>query len=182
MSLGSMLATVGAWSFVTMIAIAVVVFVGAEGRWMRPKDRSEPAEPEHLIRSMLSGRLFRRMGWCGWLLWLGMWCGIVGAASLFVGVPWAAREERAEREARRAAENDLVRRLCGDLPIIPPSRRVLDGIAREDPEVRNEVARLWRENSDCRARALGREPLTRDGQEGRTDSTFARQPARRLPF
>ena len=131
---------------------------------------------------MLSGRFFRRMGWCGWLLWLSMWCGIVGAAGLFVGVPWAAREERAERAARRAAENDLVRRLCGDLPMMPPSRRVLDGMAREDPEVRNEVARLWREYSDCRVRALGREPLTRDGQEGRTDSTFAPQPARGLPF
>ena len=59
---------------------------------------------------------------------------------------------------------------------------LLEGMAREDPEVRNEVARLWREYSDCRARALGREPLTRDWQEGRTDSKFAPQPARGLPF
>src|SRR3981189_568936 len=113
MSLGSMLATVGAWSFVTMIAIAGVVVVGVEGAWMTPKAPSQPAEPEHLIRSMLGGSLFRRMGWCGWLLWVGMWCGIVGATGLLVGIPWAAREERVEREARRATETDLVRRLCG---------------------------------------------------------------------
>ena len=143
-----------------MIAIVVVVCVGVEGAWMRPK--SEPAEPEHPIRSMLSGSLFRRMGWFGWLLWLGMWCGIVGAAGLFVGVPWAAREARAEREARQAAEDELVRRQCGDLLPTSPSRRVLEGILDQDPHVVEEVARRWRAYADCRDRAMGRERRIRE--------------------
>src|SRR5262245_50354362 len=162
MSPGSTLATVGAWSFVTMIAIVVVVFVGVERGWMKPKDRREPAEPEHPIRSMLSGSLFWRMGWVGCLLWLGMWCGIVGAAGLFVGVPWAARQERAEREARQAAEDELVRRQCGDLLPTSPSRRVLEGILDRDPHVMEEVARRWRAYADCRDQAMGRERRIRE--------------------
>src|SRR5437667_8333627 len=141
MSPSSMLAMVGAWSFVTMIAIVVVVFVGVEGGWMRPKDRSVPTEPEHPIRSMLGGRFFRGMGWVGWLLWLGMWCGIVGAVGLFVGVPWVALEERAERGAREAAEHELVRRQCGDLLPSPASERVLECLASDDPQVIAEVTR-----------------------------------------
>ena len=119
----------------------------------------EDVGPGARLRDMLGGGSLRRMGLVGWLGWLGMWCGIVGAAGLFLGVPWAALEERAEREAREAVERQLVRRQCGDLPMVPPSRRVVEGIVREDRDVMEEVARLWRQYSDCRARALGSEPL-----------------------
>ena len=66
-----------------------------------------------------------------------------------------------EREARQAAEDDLVRRQCGT-PLTPsPSRRLIDGVLDEDPRVIEEVVRLWYEYLACQAHALGRPPLRR---------------------
>jgi hypothetical protein len=188
-SAGSMLATVGVWGFGAMIAITVVVALAVfvEETWpgsvmtkaVLDQEKEDSARPT-LFRNMR--RILWRLGWFGWLAWLGMWCGLVGAIGIFVGVPWAVLEERTERKSREVSERELVGRQCGDLSPAPPSLRVLDGIVHEDPEVTKEVVQRWRAYSDCRARALGREPLRRDWPEGRTDSTFAPQPARGLPF
>ncbi len=112
-------------------------------------------------------RATQAYGWFGRLAWLGMWCGLVAAIGLFIGVPWAAHEERAAHESKAAVERELVKRQCGDLLPIPPSHRVLDGIVRGDPEVREDVARRWREYEQCRARALGQELPRRGWQNDR---------------
>ena len=41
------------------------------------------------------------------------------------------------------------------------ARRILEGVIDGDPIVKEEVVRIGREYSDCRARALGHEPLPR---------------------
>src|SRR5437899_6337366 len=139
MSPGWMLATAGLWSFMAMIALVVVlggVMLLIERGLVRGPRPMEDAGPGARLRDLLGGGSLRRMGLVGWLGWLGMWCGIVGAGGLFVGVPWAALEERAERAARDAplarkfkpGEPFTIRE-----PIIPPSVTVLMQSPAIDP-------------------------------------------------
>src|SRR5262249_24988822 len=159
-----MLATLGAWSFGAMIVIAAVIALATFIQETWPGSvitKTAPEAPDNgdSERPTLGNmrRALWRQDWFGRLGWLGMWCGFIGAFGLFIGVPWTALEERARRESREAVERELVRRQCGDLLPIPPSKRVLDGIIRDDPEVTEEVARRWRQYFDCRDRALEHE-------------------------
>jgi hypothetical protein len=167
MSASWMLATLGVWSFGAMVAIGVVLALAhfVEETWRGSViNRTAPhvahqVGPERLTVGNL--RCLRsRHGWFGWLAWLGMWCGVVGAVGLFVGVPWAAVGERSKREAREAVERELVRRYCGDLLPISLARRTRDGIIRQDREMTEHVAPLWRQYVDCRDRVLARKPRT----------------------
>src|SRR5438105_9811460 len=151
-SVGSMLAALGAWSFGTMIVIAAVLAIAVFIQEARPgpvitktvPNASQGAELEPLTLGNTRCSLWRQ-GWLGRLAWLGMWCGLVGAFGLFVGVPWSALEERSQRESREAVEREVVARQCGDLPLTAASDRVLDGIIRDDPAVTEEITRLWRQ-------------------------------------
>ena len=152
-----------------MIAIAVVLGIAVlvEGTWPGSIITNAPWQRPARLRLRAIHRSVWAYGWFGRLAWLGMWCGLVGAIGLFVGVPWAAHEQRAARESKAAVEQELVKRQCGDLLPIPPSHRMLDGIVRGDPEVREDVARRWREYEQCRARALGQELPRRGWQNDR---------------
>jgi hypothetical protein len=171
LSAARMLATVGVWSFGTMIAIAAVLAIAAFVKDTWPGSAITAAagnDERHTDSARLSLRDIRRnlwrYGWFGRLAWLGMWCGLIGAFGLFVGVPWAALEERAARESREAAEQELVTRQCGDLLMIPPSTRVAEAIIRDDPEVTEEFSRRWRQYRDCRSQVLGLRAPTLDRQ------------------
>jgi hypothetical protein len=157
-----MLATLGVWSFGAMIAIAAVLAVAVlvEDGWpglVIPAAARDAEDNGHPADGSLGDlrRSLGRYGWFGRLAWLGMWCGLLAAIGLFIGVPWAALEERARRESREAAEQELVTRQCGDFPLIHPSERMIHGLVRDDPEVTEQVDRLWRQYFDCRDRVLG---------------------------
>src|SRR5437870_1975891 len=98
---------------------------------MWPGEGARPmndAGPGARLRDLLGGGSLRRMGLVGWLGWLGMWCGIVAMAGLFVGVTWAALDGGAARRAEETAKRELVERLCGEVPV--PSQRLRGGILR----------------------------------------------------
>jgi hypothetical protein len=150
------------WSFGTMIAIAAVLEIAAfvEDAWPGSVITAAARNDERHADSARSSlrdlrRSLWRYGWFGRLAWRGMWCGIVAAVGVVIGVPWAALEERARRESREAVAQELVARQCGELPVIAPSTRVMDGLIRDDPDVTEEVDRLWRQYFDCRHRVLG---------------------------
>jgi len=162
----SLLATIAVGAFVGMLIIAVVCFAASVIEKARPgsvlpRGRVVEDHPTHPVRDLISGRSLQHLGWFGRLAWLGMWLGFVAVFGVFVGVPWSAIEGgRAQRQAQEI-EQELVTRQCGDHPLISPTRRILEGVIDGDPIVKEEVVRIGREYSDCRARALGHEPLPR---------------------
>src|SRR5262245_45718141 len=111
-----MLATLGAWSFGAMIVIAAVLALATfiQETWRgavitkTAPEALDKGDSEPLTLGNMRRTLWRQ-GWFGRFGWLGMWCGIIGAFGLFIGVPWAALEERAKRESREAVERELVR-------------------------------------------------------------------------
>jgi len=130
LSAARMLATVGVWSFGTMIAIAAVLAIAAfvEDTWPGSVITAAARNDERHTDSARSSlrdlrRSLWRSGWFGRLASLGMWCGIVAAVGVVIGVPWAALEERARRESREVVAQELVARQCGELPVIAPSTR-----------------------------------------------------------
>jgi hypothetical protein len=169
LSAARMLATVGVWSFGAMIVIAAVLAIAAfiEDTWPGSVITAAAPNPErHADSARSSLRVLRGhlwgYGWFGRLAWAGMWCGLIAAFGVFVGAPWAALEERAMRQAREAAEEELVTRRCGDLLMIPLPSRVTDAIIRDSPEVMDQFARSWAQYRDCRSRLLGLEASTLD--------------------
>ena len=147
MSPGSILAAFGAWGFMAMIAIAVVCAVLValiEAGWVTPPRDMKETGPGHHFRDLLTGSSLRAMGVVGWLAWLGMLCGIFGAAGMLIGVPWMIHDDGVKRDARQAADDELIRRLCGDLRPYPTSRRVLEGLVSQNPIVVAEVSQRWK--------------------------------------